>query len=105
MAATIIHSGAEQESSRDQQPDRGRPARSSIPLEEGASSLPRKKTKRRARRPRSQAKHLLRRPRSARGKVGYVVRIDPGRILPAALVVIRHAVLRERDHAVERAGT
>src|SRR4051794_30032703 len=33
-----------------------------------------------------------------------VVRIEPGRIGPAVLVVICHAFVGERDHAVERAG-
>src|ERR1700722_16853048 len=54
----------------------------------------------RAGRPRS----LLRRPRGARPEVRYVVRIDPGGVGPAVLVVVRHAGIGERDHLVEGAG-
>ena len=33
---------------------------------------------------------------------GRLARIEPGRIRPAVLVVVGHAVLGETDHAVER---
>src|SRR4029450_1837222 len=33
-----------------------------------------------------------------------IIRIVPGRIAPAVLVVIGHAFVRQRDHAVKRAG-
>src|SRR5262249_45154853 len=85
-------------------PDCGRPARSLVLLNKVAPICS-GQGKEAGETPAVQEKHLLRRPCGARRKVGYVVRIDPGRILPAALVVVRHAVVRERDHAVERAGT
>jgi len=45
---------------------------------------------------------LLCRPRRPRhAGVGDIVRIEPGVAHPALLVVIRHALIRERDHLVE----
>src|SRR5262245_28363549 len=46
----------------------------------------------------------LRRPRVlARSAIRHVIRIKPSRTDPAVLVVLSKALLRERDHAVERA--
>src|SRR4030088_1437757 len=36
--------------------------------------------------------------------IGDIIRIEPGPIAPTVLVVIGKTLVRERDHAVERAG-
>src|SRR5579872_469955 len=48
---------------------------------------------------------LLRRPRLVRRSgIGDVVRVEPGRIGPAVLVVFRHALIGQGHHLIERAG-
>src|SRR4051795_336320 len=48
---------------------------------------------------------LFRRARDARATgIGNVVGIEPASADPAVLVIFGEALLRERDHAVERAG-
>src|SRR5262252_2855361 len=48
---------------------------------------------------------LLRGPRPVRNaRIGNVVRVEPGIADPALLVIVCHALVRERDHAVVLTG-